>query len=186
MGSAEWGVGSGSPCRRPLNGPYANPEPLVPSPQIPKSRNPLIPMNIYASAAVSLFLLVCAAGLMMLHVRSWRRDQEREMDAEETDYRRRQYFRRMQTSTMLGTLAVAVFVGQWVTRPPWLGLIYWGGVLLIVAWVGLLAVADMLATRHYFGRLRDEHLVERAKLQAELRRAKAAAGNGRDARDDAE
>ena len=135
-------------------------------------------MNTYLSSAVSLLLLLCAAGLMLLHVRSWRRAQEREMDAEETDYRRRQYFRRMQTSTMLGTLAVAVFVGQWLTRPPWLGLIYWGGVLLLLAWVGLLAVADMLATKHYFGRLRDDHLVERAKLQAELRRIKAARNDG--------
>ena len=141
-------------------------------------------MNVYSSAAVSLFLLLCAAGLMMLHVRTWRRAQQREMDAEEEDYRRRQYFRRMQTSTMLGTLAVAVFVGQWVTRPLWLGLIYWGGVLLVLAWVGLLAVADMLATKYYFGRLRDEHLVEQAKLQAELRRIKAARGNGKAARDD--
>jgi len=95
------------------------------------------------------------------------------MDAGETDYRRRQYFRRMQTSTMLGTLAVAVFVGQWLTQPPWLGLVFWGGVLLLLVWVGLLALADMLATKHYFGTLRHEHLVEQAKLQAELRRIKA-------------
>lgn len=119
---------------------------------------------------------------MTSHVRTWRRVRQQGLEPDDYDYRRRQYRRRMQTSAMLGLLAVAILVGQLAalqieSRIFVFG--YWGGVLLVVGWVGLLAVVDMLATKHHFSRLRQVYLVEQAKLQAELRRIQAARSNGK-------
>ena len=113
---------------------------------------------------------------MAAHCRTWRRAQRRELEGREFDYYRRQFRRRMQTSAMLGLLALAIFVGRWMTRPATSTVIYWGGVLLVLGWVALLAMADMLATKHHISRLRRDHLIERAKLHAELRRIQAAQG----------
>jgi hypothetical protein len=132
-----------------------------------------------------LFLLLCAAGLMTLHVRTWRRARRQELQSDDLDYGRRQYRRRMQTSAMLGLLAVAIFVGQLVTARIESKLFvfgYWGGVLLLVVWVALLAVVDLLATKHHFSRMRHTYLVEHAKLQAELRRFQTSRGNGKAAK----
>lgn len=141
-------------------------------------------MDIWSSLLISSFLLLCAAGLMASHVRSWRNllRQRQGPDSSEFDYRRRQFRRRMQTSAMLGILAVALLVGQLIKRlplPPLAVFVFWGGVLLLVAWLALLAVADIVATKHYFGKLRRDFLIEQAKLQAELRRIQQLRGNGR-------
>ena len=139
-------------------------------------------MNIWTSALISSFLLLCAAGLMVSHGFAWRRAQREQLEGEELDYRRRQHRRRMQTSAMLGLLAVALFVGQLATERIESGLfaiVYWVGVLLMVGWVGLLALVDIVATRHHFSRLRQTYIVEQAKLQGELRRIQATRGNGK-------
>lgn len=91
----------------------------------------------------------------------------------------------MQTSAMLGLLALAILVGQRVGSRIESRLFvfsYLGVVLLMVGWLVLLAVADMLATKHHFGRMRRTYLVEQAKLQAELRRIQASRGNGKAAK----
>ena len=68
-------------------------------------------MDLYSLALMSSLLLLAAVGLMVSHVRSWRAFQRTNLAAEEFDYRRRQFRRRMQTSAMLGILAVAMFAG---------------------------------------------------------------------------
>jgi Na+/H+ antiporter NhaD/arsenite permease-like protein len=136
-------------------------------------------VDILSSALVSVFLLICTAGLMTLHVRTWRKAQRQELEADGLDYRRRQFRRRVQTSALLGLLAVAIFVGPFITGPPVVVFAFWGVVLLVVCWVALLAVVDVIATKIHFDRLREKYLVEQAKLQAELRRLQATRGNGR-------
>jgi uncharacterized membrane protein YgcG len=138
-------------------------------------------MDIWSAIPIPLFLLVCAAVLMGMHARTWRSVQEREMEAAERDYHWRQFRRRMQSSAMLGVLAVGIFVGQWVSEVarPAIVFIFWGGVALLVLWVAVLAVTDILATKYYYGRLRQGFLVEQAKLQARLRRMEEARRNGR-------
>jgi len=136
-------------------------------------------VNIWLSILVSSFLLLCAVGLIISHHRTWCRLQQEQLGAEELDYRRRQFRRRMQTSAMLGLLAVALLVGQLISGPPLLVLLFWGAVMLVLGWVGLLALVDIWATKHHFGRVRQAFLAEEAKLQAELRRLKAAGGNGK-------
>ena len=139
-------------------------------------------MEIYFVVAAAALMLLAAAGLMLSHVYSWRGFQAQESDAEETAFRRRQFRRRMQTSAMLGLLALAVLVGYTLTlRMPSSRFtpIYWIVVMGMACWVGLLAIIDMWATRRYFGRLRHRCTVEQARLQAEIRRIQAVRGNGK-------
>ncbi len=144
-------------------------------------------METWSLALISLLLLLCAAGLMASHVRAWRRIRQQEPPPEDFDYRRRQYRRRMQTSAMLGLLAVAIFVGQLISsriESRFFALGYWGAVLLVVGWVALLAAVDMLATKHHFNRLRQTYFVEQAKLHAQLHRIQASRGNGKASKED--
>ncbi len=125
-------------------------------------------------------MLVCALGLMVSHVRSWRVQRAAGLDPKELEYRRRQFRRRMQTSAMLAVVAAALPIGLWVlSRWPKVGAFFWGGVLSLVLWLGTLALADMWATKRYYGKLRYDYRVEQARLEAELRRIQAARGNGK-------
>ena len=101
---------------------------------------------------------------------------------DEIDFYRRQFRRRIQTSAMLGILAVGLFVGELLTR--WISsqlffIIYWAAMLLLVIWVALLAAVDIWATKYHFGQLRHKCLIEQAKLHAEIRRIQAIRGNGK-------
>ncbi len=135
------------------------------------------------------FLVACAAGLIGWHLRSWRAAQRATLDAPERDYHRRQFRRRMQTSVMLALVGASLPVGQWImerarvlgpdTIWPRVGVFFWGGVLLLLAWVGVLALGDMWATKFYYGRLRDRYRIEQTKLEAELRRLQRNRGNGK-------
>ena len=139
-------------------------------------------MDLSSAIFVSALLLLAAGGLMVSHVRTWRAFQREPLDPREFDYRRRQFRRRMQTSAMLAVVAAAVFIGHLLTLwlESWMfAVVFWGAVMLVLCWVGLLAAADVWATKHHFGRLRDECLVEQAKLQAELRRLQAVQSNGK-------
>jgi sterol desaturase/sphingolipid hydroxylase (fatty acid hydroxylase superfamily) len=145
-------------------------------------------VNWYTSAAFVLFLLLCAAGLMAWHVRAWRAQRLRKLEPNERDFLRRQFRRRMQTSAMLALIAATLPVGQWLVQmgaenkgtnwPKW-AIAFWGLVILLVVWVGFLALADLWATRLFFGRLRHRYWLEKTRLEAELRRIHGAGGNGK-------
>jgi hypothetical protein len=142
-------------------------------------------MYYFLSVLVALVLCGSSAGLIAGHIRAWRRLQGAEIDQGERHFRRRQYRRRMQTSAMLGVLGVAIFVGQllmiWVASQVLL-VVYWSGVLLLLLWVAVLALADMAATGFYYSREKTNYVVEHARLQGELRRAReieAKARNGK-------
>jgi len=133
-------------------------------------------MTFLSSIVFALVLCASSGGLMGWHRRVWKRLQEEESDQEEREFHRRQYRRRMQTSAMLGVLGVAIFVGQLLivgidSRP--VLVIYWSGVLLLVLWLVLLALADITATSFYYSREKNQFIVDHAKLQGELRRARA-------------
>jgi hypothetical protein len=139
-------------------------------------------MDYPSSIAVALCLLVSSAALIACHVRAWRRLQAEELAPRERDFRRRQYRRRMQTSTMLGLLGVAIFVGQWLMT--WESsrmflVIYWSGVLVLVLWMALLAMADITATSFFYSREQTDYLVEQAKLQGEIQRVREEEGKTR-------
>ena len=135
-------------------------------------------MEAWPSALISGLLLLWAVLLMLLHVRTWRQAQRQDALPEDLDYRRRQFRRRMQTSALLAVLAVAIFVGPLIPGPPLVLIAYWIGALLVLAWVALLALADVVATKLHFARLRADYLTEQAKLKVQLRRMRAARGSG--------
>jgi hypothetical protein len=131
---------------------------------------------------VSSFLVLATVVLMISHVRAWRGFQREDLTEEELDFRRRQFRRRMQTSGMLGLMAVAVAVGYFLIiwfRSGWLALLFGIVLIAMVCWIGLLAIVDVWATKHHFSRMRDRCIVEQAKLRAEINRMEAFRGNGK-------
>jgi uncharacterized membrane protein YcjF (UPF0283 family) len=141
-------------------------------------------MELAVSLSISVFLLAFATVLMVWHVRAWRGAQARPMDDREREYRRRQFRRRMQTTAMLAGLALALPVGQWVMKPwPKVGVVVWGLVLVILIWIAMLALADIVATKIYYGRLHDQFLIEQARLKGELRRIESKLGSNGKAKD---
>ncbi len=133
-------------------------------------------MDNVSVTIVSIVLLLSSIGLLFSHVHTWRAYQEHSHDEEDYDYRRRQYRRRMQTSAMLGVMAIAMplgcFLTEWI-RSGLFAALYWCGVMGIACWIGLLALVDIWATKHHFGRLRHGCIVAQAKLQHEIDRIKA-------------
>jgi len=160
------------------------------------------PLNLYICfiLLVSLLLVLAAVAMMISHVRRWRTFQQQDAgkrgqapftgtaqgvlrtngacplfpaDAEEFGYRRRQFRRRMQTSAIVGLLAVALSAGHflplWI-HSNWFHLGFWCAALLVACWLGLLGMADMWATKRHFARQQDRDLLERVRLAAEARR----------------
>lgn len=136
-------------------------------------------MEFWTSLGFSLFLLLAAAVMMVWHIKVWRAVSRRTPDPRELDFHWRQFRRRLQCSAMLGFFGIAVFIGQWITGPPILVILFWGANLLIVAWLALLVVTDTIVTVHHFQGLRAECLVEQAKLKSEEKRLRAVGSNGK-------
>ncbi len=136
-------------------------------------------MNDLSSVAVALVLVGTSVVLIVRHVRVWKRLSSEELEERELNFRHRQFRRRVQTSAMIGLMGVAIAVGQVlfhvVNSAKFKGY-YWIGVLLLLLWIMLLAVADMVATSAYYSRERSDLAVGHAKLQIELRKARERAG----------
>jgi UDP-N-acetylmuramyl pentapeptide phosphotransferase/UDP-N-acetylglucosamine-1-phosphate transferase len=140
-------------------------------------------MDLLITGVISLVLLVCAVVWVRGHVQSWRKSRLLGLPADERDFRRSQLRRRMQTSIMLGVLAVAIFLGTvlfYLSLPAWLVTSYWCGVVLLSVWITLLAIADLVATHFHFRRLQNRYTAEQIRLEAALRRLQNAAGNGQE------
>jgi hypothetical protein len=132
-------------------------------------------MTHLSSFVVAVLLVLSSAGLIAWHVRHWNRLDRAELEERELRFRRRQFRRRLQTSAMLGLLGAAIFGGQLLLNavvPKRFQVYYWIGVLVLVLWIGLLAIADMVATTFYYSRARSDFVVQHARLQAELRKAR--------------
>jgi hypothetical protein len=135
-------------------------------------------------------LLLGAAGLMVWHVRAWRAQRQRKLEPEEREFFRRQFRRRVQTSALLAVVAGALPLGQWIAQmaaeqadaawAKW-AFAFWGLVILLLAWVAMLALADLWSSRLFFGRLRQRFWLEKTRLDAELRRIHGVGGNGKPA-----
>jgi hypothetical protein len=129
---------------------------------------------------ISLILLLAAAAMTVWHVHAWRTMQRRETDAEELDYRRRQYRRRVQTDALFGLMAVVLGAAcpllAWINSA-WFALAYWGMGMLVVGWIMWLALVDMRATQRHFRqqlqRDAEETARKEAEFQAEVRRIQA-------------
>jgi hypothetical protein len=136
-------------------------------------------MKYLSGIVTMLVLLSTSIGLIVHHIRVWKRLKEDELDEREENFRHRQFRRRMQTSAMIGFLGVAILFGQVlldIDTPPKFKAYYWIGVLALLLWIILLAVADAVATSSYYSRARSDLAVGHAKLQVELRKARERAG----------
>jgi hypothetical protein len=122
-------------------------------------------------------LLVASVVLIVTHYRSWRANCVHEDQAESIEFARRQFRRRMQASSLIGLVAVAIAASSWITGTLAIAL-YWSGVLLVVIWIGLLALADLLGSRVHYQRAEAEHRATHAALTAELKRLQHREGNG--------
>ena len=135
-------------------------------------------MDLWTIRAVAALVLLSAVVLAWWHLRERRRHRRTELPPEQYDYYRRQFRRRIQVCMMLGLLAVLMAIESWVNHP--LGATAVGiGMLLLLFWIMLLALVDALATRMHFNRLKNDYMVEQAKLEAEARRLRGAGGNGK-------
>lgn len=135
-------------------------------------------MQAWITQLVALAILLAAGALAYWHLRIRRVHRESDLTPAQRDFYHRQFRRRIQVSAMLGILAVMLAAESWLTQP--LAYVLIGlGMLLLLLWIMLLAVMDAVATRFHFERLRGDYLVERAKLEAEARRLRAAGGNGK-------
>ena len=133
-----------------------------------------------ATLLFSLFLAGVAAALIVSHLLAWRRATGRDLDERERTFVWRQFRRRMQASVMIAMVAVALPVGVWVPMRAVVFAGFWLVVVLVVLWIALLALADVIASRHHFGRIQHEQIIEHAKLHGELHR-KRHKKNGRGA-----
>lgn len=135
-------------------------------------------MNLPLNSAWLLFPVVVTAlalVLLVVHRRSWRMLQERSLDACEHDYHYRRYRRRVQASSLLALIGPALFVGYCIPprELPWLFIGYWMVVILITAWIGLLAFGDAVASGRHFSLLRRQRTAVRATLHGEIAERRA-------------
>ncbi|HUY92339.1 MAG TPA: hypothetical protein VMV10_26595 [Pirellulales bacterium] len=144
-------------------------------PRAAASPSNLVTLVLFPGAVIALGL-----GLMISHVRSWRRNQGQFAAGDERRYYRRRFLRRVQTSAMLALAGLALIVGQLIPPHVWpsLFVFFWCGVALLLAWVVVLALADAAATRAYVGRLRRQRTAERSQLEQELMRLRRGSQNG--------
>jgi heme exporter protein D len=133
---------------------------------------------MWTNLAFAVFLIVVSAVLLCTHVRAWRETQRGDSDDKAVDFLRRQFRRRMQASLMIGVVGLTVIAGLWIEEGV-ISVFYWSGVLLIVVWIAILAIADLVNSRFYLNQIRDQHATERAALQAEVDRIRRRDANGR-------
>ena len=148
----------------------------------------MIARDMLPSLWMCAFLVIASLWMMQTHIRAWRAaraDESRE--PHELNYRRRQFRRRMQTSGILGLLGIAILVGHFIKPPMAIVVVavYWATVLLMVAWLLVLACFDAIATQLYFRRIQRRNESEQIRLKAKLRRVQEEAlAEGADPQDE--
>lgn len=122
-----------------------------------------------STAIVGILMMLVAGLLIARHRRVWRQSRLDDLSNEAHVFARRQFGRRLQSSLLVGLIGAAMLASPLVTNP-WVAIGYWGVVMLLLGWVMVLAVADVASTQQHFRHLQEEVLLERAALEAELRK----------------
>lgn len=125
------------------------------------------------SIAFGLGLLVLSLFLVWHHKASWDLTQTESAGDDagsqhELEYRRRQYRRRTQASTVIGLIGAAIAAHPWIATPR-AAVLYLAGLVAAVAWILLLGMLDLFSSYNYFSRLRRHQHAERTSLEAQLR-----------------
>jgi len=95
--------------------------------------------------------MVTGLGLMAAHVHAWRRQrQDPSLDEFDRDHYRARYRRRLQTSGLIALLGLLIPLGDapflW-RQGVRISTIFWLAILLLTAWIVLLALGDIASTR---------------------------------------
>ena len=123
-----------------------------------------------ATWVISLFLIGLSGWMLDWHRRSWRKaEADTSISGSERRYALSQYRRRMQASSIIGVLGVAIAIGPVVPRQPWPLMIYLMSLAAACLAITVLAAIDAWATRQYFARLRSQNLAAQMQLARELR-----------------
>jgi len=135
---------------------------------------------MWLSILFGLFLIVLSALMLVRNRAAWRsaRVPEAESSEADNDFPYRQYRLRRQANALMAIVGLAIIGGVWVTDTK-VAAMYWLGVFGLVCWMALLAVADLVTTRSYYGQLQRDQIAERALLEAELNQLRRRDGNGR-------
>lgn len=129
--------------------------------------------DFWTSLTICVALVAAALWLVRVHWQHWQEvDSAPDLPPRERDHLRRRYRRRMQTSTMLGFIGVAILAGRLFPPddPSLVTIFYWTGVALLVLWMALLALGDLIATQVHYRVNRRKAEGERDRLEAQLRR----------------
>ncbi len=92
-------------------------------------------------------------------------------DSQEVEFRKRQLRRREKTSLLVGALAVGLWIG--LAIPPQMAalyLLFWCVIGLVTAWIGLLAVGDLVLVHRQRARLLRKLAAHRREWEQEYRR----------------
>jgi len=122
-------------------------------------------------------LLAVAALLQWRNEATWQVQRTAKISERERNYLLRRRRRRRQINLIIAMVGALIFVGTWV-QGLLLMTIFWGGVVGMVFWIGLLACLDVIHTRSYFHEIHSSYLAKRAELTAEVKRTRHQAGNG--------
>jgi hypothetical protein len=134
-----------------------------------------------AVVIISLSLLGVSGWLIDSHLRSWRQAR----DSGELSERERQFAlamlrRRLLASGTIAATGAAIAVGPAVPHQPMAMTVYLAVLLGACAWIMVLAMFDVVATRQYYRQLRSEQRAKQMQLATELAamRENASFGNG--------
>ncbi|MCE9544420.1 MAG: hypothetical protein K8T25_02700 [Planctomycetia bacterium] len=99
-----------------------------------------------------------------------------DLAGEELDFRHRQFRRRLQASLMIAAVGVVLVAGEPLRNSAWY-LAYAVILLSLVGWVMLLAMADAIASRHHFARIRQALWIEEAGILSRTSQANSREAN---------
>lgn len=118
---------------------------------------------------ISLALLGISGWLIDSHRRTWREALEsNKVSNREKRFAGAMYRRRMMASGTIGATGAAIALWPAIPPRPLAITIYLAALLASCAWIMLLALADFVATRHHYRRLRQEQLAKQVELAAEM------------------
>lgn len=122
---------------------------------------------------ISLSLLSISGLLIDSHRRAWQLARESStLPERDKRFAGAMYRRRMLASSTIGLVGAAIAVGPLVPRSPLPMAAYLAALLAACAWIMLLAMIDVLATRQHYRRLRSENRARQLQLTLEMQMTK--------------
>lgn len=126
-------------------------------------------------------------GLVMIraHLRAWQKhEQDEALTPADRQHFRKQFRRRMQTSTGIVIVGILLPIGDFIipwqrlANGPQLFALYWAGVLLITVWIILMALGDLTMTRLHSQSAMATHRAHIRELEQQVAEMRARGSNG--------